>query len=622
MQVHGVTQGSEAWHKLRQSHFCASEAAAVMGVSPYMTRSELLRQKKTGIVPDVDAQTQKRFDDGHATEAAFRPVVERIIGQDLYPVVGTLEVDGLPLLASFDGLTADDETGYEHKRINNDLRAVRDAEAPMVPDQYLWQLEQQMLVSGACGIWFCASDGTEDDCLKIYYESDPDLRARLISGWRQFSMDLHNYQPEPADAPKPAGVSPESLPALRIELTGLVTASNLQVYKETALAVFAGINRELTTDQHFADAEKTVKWCGDIEDRIKAAKQHALSQTASIDELFRTMDEISDQARAVRLELDKLVKARKDAVRVEIVNEGRTALLEHVEALNRRLGKPYMPAAVADFAGAIKGKKNLASMREAVSVTLANAKIAASAQADKIDANLQSLRELAKDHAFLFADTAQLVMKENADLVLPIKARIAEHKAAEEKRLEAERERIRQEEAKKLADAAEAQRKADEKAAADAISAEQLESARAFVSSSGNAGISAMQRHLGVGYNVAARVLENLEQAGVVSAMDAYGKRTVLNAPPVSPPSPAEQPRVAPAVATGAPDKPHWLDGVHAQYVADSKAPDTPFAPPISAQISAFLASREWPTQAARNSARAVLIEFERFCAQQAKVAA
>ena len=113
-----------------------------------------------------------------------------------------------------------------------------------------------------------------------------------------------------------------------------------------------------------------------------------------------------------------------------------------------------------------------------------------------------------------------------------------------------------------------------------------------------------MQRHLGVGYNVAARVLENLEQAGVVSAMDAYGKRTALNAQPESPVQ-AEQPSAAPAVAP----------------VSTATFASAP-APQLSDRAAAFLASREWPNQAARNSARAVLIEFERFCAQQTKVAA
>ncbi len=57
--------------------------------------------------------------------------------------------------------------------------------------------------------------------------------------------------------------------------------------------MFSAINTDLQTDQHFADAEKTVKWCGEVEERLEAAKQHALSQTETIDALFRTIDEIT-----------------------------------------------------------------------------------------------------------------------------------------------------------------------------------------------------------------------------------------------------------------------------------------------------------------------------------------
>ena len=530
--THSVTQGSPEWHALRAKHFCASEAAAMMGVSPYMTRSELLRQKKTGIVPDVDAQTQKRFDDGHATEAAFRPVVERIIGQDLYPVVGTLEVDGLPLLASFDGLTADDETGYEHKRINNDLRALRDAEAPMVPDQYVWQLEQQMLVSGARGIWFCASDGTEDDSLLIYYESDPELRAKLIAGWKQFAADLEAYVPEPEAAPKPVGMTPETLPALRIEVTGMVTASNLDAYREHAIAVFKGINRELVTDQHFADAEKTVKWCKDVEDRLDAAKQHALSQTESIDTLFRTIDQVSAEARTVRLELDRLVKARKEEIRLEIITDGRKAFDEHVAALNARIGKPYVKVTTPDFAASIRGKKSVTSMRDAVATDLAHNKIAASEAADNIEANLKLLRAVGPRFSDLFADEAIIVHKAADDLIRLIKSRI-------DARIEAEAKRL-----------------ADEKAAAEATAAAEAATAAA--------------------------------------------------APPVSPPNPAEQPQATPAVAP--------VNPVKSDYCSP--------APAASPVVLAFLASREWQNDAAKNSARAVLVEFERFCAQRERAEA
>ena len=76
----------------------------------------------------------------------------------------------------------------------------------------------------------------------------------------------------------------------------------------------------------------------------------------------------------------------------------------------------------------------------------ANAKIFANEVADKIEANLKYLREHAKDHTALFPDTAQIVLKAPDDLQALATSRIAQHKAAEQKRLDDERERIRAEE--------------------------------------------------------------------------------------------------------------------------------------------------------------------------------
>ena len=216
-----------------------------------------------------------------------------------------------------------------------------------------------------------------------------------------------------------------------------MTASNLREFKAHALEVFKGINRDLKTDEDFADAETTVKWCGDVEDRLKAAKQHALSQTTSIDELFRAIDDISAEARRVRLDLDKLVKARKESIREEIVSSGVVALRQHIEALVVRLGAPLMPAVPADFAGVIKGKKSLSSMRDAVDTELAHVKIAANEIADRVQINLQALRER-DDLSFLFPDVKQLVLKAHDDLAAVIAMRIAEHERKEAARREAE----------------------------------------------------------------------------------------------------------------------------------------------------------------------------------------
>ncbi|MBQ1761914.1 MAG: YqaJ viral recombinase family protein, partial [Aquincola sp.] len=119
MQTHTLVQGTPEWHQHRANYFNASDAPAMMGCSPYKTRQQLLHERATGITPDVDAATQRGFDDGHRFEALARPLMEQIIGQDLYPCTGT---EG-NLSASFDGLTMLEDIAAEHKSLNDRLRA-------------------------------------------------------------------------------------------------------------------------------------------------------------------------------------------------------------------------------------------------------------------------------------------------------------------------------------------------------------------------------------------------------------------------------------------------------------------------------------------------------------------
>ncbi|WP_339494623.1 YqaJ viral recombinase family protein [Pseudomonas sp. RA_105y_Pfl2_P56] len=451
MKIHNVAQGSEAWHALRANHFTASEAPAMMGASKQMKRTELLHAKKTGLDRDVSWWVQKNlFDKGHEAEALARPILEGRIGEDLFPVVGT-EGD---LLASLDGCTILGDVLFEHKMWNEQLAA--DVRTGMLDPHYYWQLEQQLLVSGAEKVIFVCSDGTEENFVSMEYTPVPGRAATLVAGWKQFQADLLDFTPAEV-VPEAVGKTPESLPALRIEVTGMVTTSNLEQFKAHSLAVFNSINTELETDQHFADAEKTVKWCSDVEERLEAAKQHALSQTESIDALFKTIDDIAAEARRKRLELNSLVKARKLSIREDIVMDAAKALQVHIDQINASLaGKARMPAVPADFAGAIKGKKTISSLRDSADSELARAKIAASQIGDSIRSNLASLDELAAEYMFLFNDIQQLVMKANDDLVALIKVRISEHQKAEEQKAEAQREQIRQEELKRIADEAKA----------------------------------------------------------------------------------------------------------------------------------------------------------------------
>ncbi|PHN32135.1 YqaJ viral recombinase family protein [Pseudomonas sp. ICMP 460] len=432
MKIHNVAQGSAEWLTLRAKFRTASEAPAMMGASKYQTRTDLLAAKKTGITPDVTPSQQFIFDKGHATEALARPLTEALIGEELYPIVAT---EG-NLLASMDGATMLGETLFEHKLWNESV--VAQVKAGELAPHYYWQLEQQLLVSGAERVIFVCSDGTPENFVHMEYRPVAGRAAQLIEGWKQFEADLANF--EMTDAPSiVVGKAPDELPALRIELTGMVTASNLKVFEDSALAVIDSVKTTLSTDQDFADAKKAVKWCGDVEEAVAVAKKQALSQTQSIDELFSSLDRISAHARETRLKVDKLVKAQELLVKTNIKQKAELALADHIAAINKTLGQVTLPHVVSDFAGAMKNKRTIASLQDAVDTELARAKIDASQAADSIRLNLTSLAELAVDYAFLFNDVQQLVTKANDDLVTLIKFRISEHQKAEKIKAEAKR---------------------------------------------------------------------------------------------------------------------------------------------------------------------------------------
>lgn len=441
MKVHNVQQGTPEWLALRASHFTASEAPAMMGASKFQTRNDLLAMKKTGIVPDVTPQQQAAFDRGHATEEMARPLAEEDIGEELYPIVGTSG----NLLASMDGATMLGDVLFEHKLWNE--KVATQIRAGELDPHYFWQLEQQLLVSGAERVLFVCSDGTRDKYVSMYYSPVPGRREELIAGWAQFEQDLGEFVPQETKV-EAIGAAPDQLPALRIDVTGMVTASNLDAFKSHALTVISNISTELKTDQDFADADATVKWCSEVEDKLKAAKEHALSQTESIDVLFKAIDDIAAETRRKRLELEKLVKARKEMIRSDIVMDAAKALQDHIDQINATLGgRIRMPRVLSDFAGAIKGKKSVSSLQEAADAELARAKIEASRIADGIRVNQASLNELAADYKFLFHDFQELALKANDDLVALIKVRINEHEQQQ-----AELKRLEDEKAQQLAD--------------------------------------------------------------------------------------------------------------------------------------------------------------------------
>ncbi len=462
MQIHDLAQGSPEWQQYRLEKRGASEAAAMLGLSSNVSRTELLHMKATGTAQEFSDWVQANIlDHGHHVEALARPLVEDLIGTELYPVTCS---DGL-LSASCDGLTMAEDVAFEHKQWNQALaEAVADGE---LPDEYMPQCQQIMMVTGAGKVVFVCSDGTPENFVHLDVLPDAGWQQRIRDGWGQFEKDLAEYQHVEV-LPPPVAAAVQDLPALSIRVNGQLTLNhNLVLFGEKLKAFVADIDTNPSDDQAFANAEQAIKVMERAETALGAAEASALGQISTVDDMVKTVASYKELARKTRLMLEKVVKARKETIRVEIQQAGKDKAAAHIAALNVRLGKPYMPAIPVDFAGVMKGKKTVTSLRDAVDTELARFKIEANAVADRIQFNLATLRDLASGHHFLFADTASIVLKAADDLTSLVKMRIAEHEAAEKAKAEALRAKIAEEERVKA-----------EAAAAEKVRLEQAEAAR------------------------------------------------------------------------------------------------------------------------------------------------
>ncbi|MBN7138960.1 hypothetical protein A7A76_07615 [Lysobacter enzymogenes] len=468
MKTLQLIQGTPEWHAHRAEHYNASDAPAMLGCSPYTSRSQLIRRVATGIGAEIDAATQARFDVGHHAEAKARPLAEVIVGEELYPCVGVAEAG--PYSASFDGLTVMEDVAFEHKALNETLRAAmfEGCTGADLPKPYRVQMEQQLLVSGAARVLFMASKWEGDTFVEerhCWYTPDPALRAEIVAGWDQFAADVAAYVAEPAAAPAAVARAPEGLPALSVVARGLVEHSNHVEFREKALAAIAAVNRDLQSDDDFASAELTIKTFKDGEELLEATRAQILGQMADVNAVMQTIDDVSAALRRVRLDLDKLVKAEKESRKAEIVQAGARSVRAHYDTINATMGEHRIQppqSLMLDLGAAIKGKRTLSSMKDAVDTAAAAAKIAGSQQAERVRACVRVLEMEVGNYGSLFPDRIQLcTSKQPEDLRNLIAARIGEQQQRDAERLEKERERIRAEESDEAAQQLIAQAAAD-----------------------------------------------------------------------------------------------------------------------------------------------------------------
>ena len=466
MQTHDLVQGSDLWHEFRASHFGASEAAAMLGLSKYTTRSELLYQKHTGISKEVDQATQARFDKGHETEALARRIIEAHIGEGLSPVTMS---DGT-LSCSCDGLNFDGDIAWEHKLDGNALFS--SVAVGTMPEEHLPQCQQVLMITGAKKLIFTVSNGTAERMASLEVYPDPAWFERIRTGWAAFHRDLETYTP-PEIIPEIIAAPIKDLPAITYKMDGMSLSTNLRNdVKPAILALVEQSKRKLETDQDFADLDALCKKFKQAEEQCALVQSQAVGEIKDVDAFCRDLKELSEIMRQARIAGEKAVTSEKEARKLAIVSKAGNDFTAYIQELEAETRPIQLNVPRPDFAGAIKGMKKLAAMQEEVDTALRNGKFAADQGAKDIRAKLAWCKDNAAVMSFLFPDLAQIITKPLDDFTLLITSRIKDHKDAEAKKLEEQTARIRAKVEEEQRQAAEAQAKIDREAA-EKLKAEQ-----------------------------------------------------------------------------------------------------------------------------------------------------
>lgn len=418
-----VQQGSQEWHDHRNSHNNGSDASAMLGISTYKKRDDFIKEKATGIYEEPDEMALRRFAKGHEYEESARPIAENIIGDDFFPVVLKTEIDGLKLSSSFDGLTIDKDISFEHKTLNEKL--TKALTAGEIPEEYHPQMEQGLRISGAKKCMFCASLGTEESFLYAWYYPNDELWEKIIGGWKQFQEDVFKYIPE-APPVEVIGRSFDNLPALRVDLTGIVNHSNTDEFKKAAFVLIDTINLEPVTDQEFADTENGIKFCKTVENNVKEGESLTLAKMESINNVIHTLRSIGEYARSSRLAAERAVKNQKEKIKFELINKARLEIASHIQMLNISCGS-YIPPSKLDYGVVIKGLKTKSSIQDALNTAVANEKVVINQLAEKIIENLKHIEDIGKDFphiTMITMDIEQIILKDPIDFKALILFRI------------------------------------------------------------------------------------------------------------------------------------------------------------------------------------------------------
>jgi hypothetical protein len=193
-----------------------------------------------------------------------------------------------------------------------------------------------------------------------------------------------------------------------------------------------------------------VKSTAALEKEVNSQIEQVQNGQGQITDFIRVAKEAAALLREIRLDGTKTIKSEKDRKKQEVIAKAQREVADFNEEWNKILS-PH--SSTVDFvktspevAAAMRGKKNLQSIQDSVDSAVANWKVEADTILRRVTGNIKIIQDNDGGFEFLFNDWRSWVGGEPEAVLATTQKRVADHQASEAKRLEVERERIREEE--------------------------------------------------------------------------------------------------------------------------------------------------------------------------------
>ncbi len=182
-----LEQGSKEWHEARRNRIGASDAAAIMGVSPWTTPYQLWR-RKLGLIPEQEENGAMRR--GKELEVKAREICCELLDCELFPLTIVPEDDPW-MICSYDGINLDKRIAVEIKcpgKVDHGK-----AESGEIPEKYRPQLKHQLYVCGFDEIYYFSYGKSTIRMLK-YERNEWDVKQQILIE-KRFWDGLQNLEP-------------------------------------------------------------------------------------------------------------------------------------------------------------------------------------------------------------------------------------------------------------------------------------------------------------------------------------------------------------------------------------------------------------------------------------------